>query len=317
MNRTCNKDAPDLKAQKRRANDEATAALRKHLMDDDSSEIHGKYPQKYAFPPTRFRWTTNGYEDFVLSRFRLNEDEAKLVEAIKAVEVEGYELHHVGNVGKRPPKSKAKRTWQLNARSGKKSGRKVRPDEISIGHIVVVRDGELFPWYVGEVVDAGEDNAILICEYGTNRQLTELKQVGNTIDPGNIRWAARFNGTEVKNGKELNRDEYHLNSASAPSIAALYKPHIRAIDLDAVIEYDAPEVIFKTSRKVGCGRYVRKWVVDVIDSNPRVRWNSTVGPSPGLQSEALDDAPQARQTAAVRSQVRGNALKLRRVEEAR
>jgi hypothetical protein len=317
MNRTCNKDAPDLKAEKRRANDEATAALRKHLMDDDSSEIHGKYPQRYAFPPTRFRWTTNGYEDIVLSTFRLDEDEAKLVEAIKAVEVEGYELHHVGNVGKRPPKSKPKRTWQLNARSGKKSGQKVRPDKISIGHIVVVRDGEFFPWYVGEVVEVGEHNSILICEYGTNRQLEGLKQLGSTIDPVHIRWAARFNGTEMKNGKELNRDEYHFDSASTPSISALYKPHVRAIDLDAIIEYDAPEVIFMKGRKEGCGRCVRKWVVDVIDSNPRVRWNSTVGPTPGLQSEAQDDAPQALQTAALRSQVRGNAPKRRRVEEAR
>ena len=119
MNRSSNKDAVDKKAEKRKANDEATAALRKHLMDDNSSQVHGKYPQNYAFPPTRFRWTPNGYEDVVLSGVQLNEDEAELVEAIKAVEVEGYELRHVGTVGKRPPKSKTKRTWTLNVRMWK------------------------------------------------------------------------------------------------------------------------------------------------------------------------------------------------------
>ena len=274
-------DAEEDKRLRSAAQREATNELKTHMQD--STAGHQLYPGP-LFPPSRFVWNGTGYTDVVLEKLELTEEESKLVETLTDLREEGKETDYV-NVPQRQQRAKN------------------RPSSLQVGHYVVCRgDGgrpdkqekhSTFPWYIGEVfnIDSDENGGqkISVCEYGTGAN--NVESLGGQINPSKIRWEARFQGTELVNIPRTRkqtlktRDEYYPSFHSKARKPNVYKPVTCQLDIDSIIDWDTKDGIFfplkndaQTKRR-SRGLKLRSWVVQAIDKNHRVPWNSTIGPT--------------------------------------
>ena len=262
-------DATKDKVLKRSIHTATTNELQAHMQD--SSANHKLYPGT-LFPPLRFVWHTSGYTDNFQEKVVLSEVEKQLVQKLSDMRQEGKEEHYV-NVPERQRRAKT------------------RPTSVEVGHHVVCRGDENspFPWYIGEVIKV-EGRKITICEYGTGA----IKPIlGGKIDPSRIRWEARFQGTElIPDGRSrtqtvsTTRDEYYPSFHTRANKPTLYKPVTCDVDIDSIVDWDTQKNMFfavsrDTVKRRSKGLLLKRWVVQEIDRNYRVPWDSTNGPTNG------------------------------------
>jgi hypothetical protein len=262
-------DATEDKALKRSIHTATTNELQAHMQD--SSANHEMYPGT-LFPPRRFVWHESGYTDNFIEKVVLTEEEQTLVQTLADLRQEGKEEHYV-NVPERQQRAKS------------------RPVSIEVGHYVVCRGDcdSSFPWYIGEVIKV-DGQKITICEYDTGAVKPTLN---GKIDPCKIRWEARFQGTElIADGRSrtqtvsTTRDEYYPSFHTKPNKPNLYKAVTCEVDIDSIVDWDTQKNMFfavstDKVRRRSRGLLLKRWVVQEINRNFRVPWNSTDGPTNG------------------------------------
>ena len=272
------RDDPATLSIKRKEGKDAEKGLIAHL-NDLTLVDHEIYDQTLLFPPKTLVWENGGYnnrdEETVVER---PQEDLDFVEELKEQRSDFLENHFVGVVPRKRRDA---------------GGYHGRPDKILLGYIVVVRNDteEDLPWYLGEVVKESEEgsNEFTICEYGPACQKKQT-------DPTAVKWAARFQGTEKiwvgnkqrRNSRkevEVTRDEYHMDAKAKPSKKE-YKPLLKVITADNVVEWDTQEKFFKklavpkhssqskNRRRRNTGRTLRKWVLTMVAMNPRVAWDA-------------------------------------------
>lgn len=262
-------DVEEDKALKRSIHTATTNELQAHMQD--SSANHDLYPGS-NFPPPRFVWHVSGYTDVVVESLDLSEDETKLVQTLSDMRQEGKEEHYV-DVPDRQRRAKT------------------RPASIEVGHHVVCRgdDNSAFPWYIGEVIKV-EGRTITICEYGTGAIKPTL---GGKINPSKIRWEARFQGTElVPDGRSRTqtvsktRDEYYPSFQTKAKKPTVYTPVTCEVHIDSIVDWDTKTNMFyavttDAVKRRSKGLLLKPWVVQEINRNYRVPWDSKNGPTNG------------------------------------
>jgi hypothetical protein len=277
INCVLKKDNAATLSSKRKNGKAAEEAMLAHL-NDLTVLGHEVFDRTKLFPPTTWVWENGGYKDRIGQNVNERTQEEKdFVEVMKEQRSDFTENHFVGVVPRKRRDA---------------GGLHGRPEKILIGHIVVVRNTkkEDLPWYLGEVVKESEEGSstFTICEYGSACQKKQT-------DPTKIKWAARFQGTDLiyvgeksrrkKGGKQVlvTRDEFHLDAKGKPSNAKM-KPLLKEITDMHVVEWDTQENVFHTvrvvkhttqskNRKRGVtGRTVKKWVYGMVAMNPRMQW---------------------------------------------
>jgi hypothetical protein len=269
MNRECKKDTQADTSIKRKRRKEIDTALQEHL--NDASTFHTMYPEEFQFPPARFVWDGNGYNDTALQLLTFNDDERTLQEELNAEKAEGIDIHYVG----------ALRTSIAHQ----------PPLEIEVVHIILCKanadaklDGKVLPWFLAEVMgklinEEGLD-MLNVCEYGTGVKGKHIPMLGDAVNPAKVRWQATFRGAELINGEMKERDEYRPNATSPHTIASSkeYQPVCSHVEASTVIWWNVRDKMLKKPEKKRKGQEVRKAVVISTSANQRVPWNMDSGP---------------------------------------